>query len=82
MADIIPFNNEPEEEQHQCETCDLVWEHMEYLFYAESEEQKFEILSELVHEAKKLGMKELLVTQIDSKIALLDHLDGCCEDEE
>jgi hypothetical protein len=88
MSKIIQFKGN-EEEQHSCPTCDLILEHMEYVLDAESPEQLFEALSELVHDAKDLGLKEYLIHELDAKAALLDHLEyGCdceecnCEDEE
>jgi hypothetical protein len=82
MSDnIIPFNNGNEEEHH-CPTCDLIHEFMVYILDADSAEEIFGIVTGLVKEAKDLGLKEYLAHEIDSKIALFEHLEnGCCEEE-
>lgn len=90
MSKVIQFNNQQSEEQHSCPMCDMIWEFMGYCKEAESEEELFEILSGLTEEAKALGQKELLVSQVNQSMELLDHIYGtcdcdceyCCEDEE
>jgi hypothetical protein len=81
MSKIIQFKGN-EEEQHSCPTCDLILEHMAYVMDAESTEELFDALSELVQDAKDLGLKEYLVHELNTKVALLDHLEyGCCEED-
>lgn len=86
MSDkIVPFKGKDEqpEEQHSCETCDLAFEFMQYAFEVESPEEMFEVMSDLIHEAKKLGQKELLIAQVNQNFNMLDQLDGLdcdCED--
>jgi hypothetical protein len=83
MSDnVVPFNNGEEPEQYSCPTCDLVLEFMSYVVETESSDELFEVLSGLVNEAKDLGVKEYLVHEIDSKIALFEHLEhGCCDED-
>lgn len=92
MSDkIVPFKGKDEqpEEQHSCETCDLVWEFMSYVAETETPEELFEVLSGLVNEGKILGQKELLIAQVNQNLNMLDQLDGfdcdcedCCENKE
>lgn len=79
MSKIIPFNNNNEEETCACPTCDLILEFISYVKETKTVDELFDVLSDLVNEAKVLGIKEHLVTEIDSKIQILDHLDGFCE---
>lgn len=83
MTKIIQFNKQPEE-QHSCPTCDLVLSYIDEIADSESPEELFELLSELVEEAKDLGVASYLAAEIDSKIELFEHLTGeCgCEEEE
>jgi hypothetical protein len=88
MSKIIEFKGKEEQEQHSCDVCDLAYEYLEYCIDAESPEELFEILSDLINEAKVLGMKQLLINQVNQSMELLDELHGvcdcedCCESEE
>lgn len=83
MTKIIQFKNETQQEVHECPTCNLVWEFLEYAKEADTQEELFEILSGLANEAKDLGIKEFLVHDIDNKVQILRHLDnGHCDCEE
>lgn len=83
MSDnVIPFNNEEEQDYCPCPSCDLINEFIPYVIDAESPQELFEVLNDFLHEAKTLGIKEILTRQINASINLIDSLDGCCDDEE
>jgi hypothetical protein len=81
MSKIIQFNKGNEEE-HSCPVCDLAFEYMNLVVDAESPEQLFEMLSELIHEAMDLGVISYLHQEISHKEELLDRLTYSCCDEE
>jgi len=78
MAKIIQFNSE-NEESHSCPTCDLILNYIEEIVNAETPEQLWESLEELVLDAKDLGVKEYLIHDIDSKVELLEYLENSCD---
>lgn len=83
MTKIIQFN-QGNKEEHCCPNCDLVLSYIGEVIESESPEELFEVLSELVLEAKELGLKEYLIAELEAKVELLDQLeygcDGNCED--
>jgi hypothetical protein len=79
MSKIINFNKEEiHEEEHACETCDLVDELMVAVLDSESHEDLYATLFFFVEEAKKLAHKESLVLDIQHKLNILDAIE--CED--
>jgi hypothetical protein len=84
MSDnVVPFNNGNEEEPESCcETCDLTLETLSYVIDAESTQELFDVLREFAEECKRVGIKEYLISELDSKAELLDILEyGCCDEE-
>jgi hypothetical protein len=82
MSDnVIPFNNSENEEESCCELCDLTIETIGYVYETASTEELFNVLREFADECKRVGVKEYLISELDSKAELLDHLEyGCCND--
>lgn len=81
MSKIIQFkNNQPE--QCECDPCQLAREYVEYCKLADSEEELFDILRELISDASDLELQNYLQQEIVAKGQLLDHLVyGCCDGE-
>jgi hypothetical protein len=84
MSDnIYPFNKGNEEEPESCcELCDLTIETIGYVIEAETTEDLFNVLREFAEECKRVGIKEYLISELDSKAELLDHLEYGCSDED
>ena len=84
MADIYHFNNPSQDEPESCcEYCDIAKEYMEYLVQTDDPQQFFDILREALEEARKVGIKEFLVQQIDAQEELLAELMyGDCDGED
>jgi hypothetical protein len=84
MTKIINFNKVEEQEEHTCETCELVDDLMETVLNAESHEELYETLFFYVDEAKKLGFQNALRLDIEHKVDVLNAIneeDECdCED--
>jgi hypothetical protein len=75
MSDnVFPFNKENEEPESCCPFCELTDEFLMYAIEAESVSEMREILRDLVSEASKLGMLEMLQQEISQKAELMDIL--------
>lgn len=76
MSDnIYPFNKGNDEEHESCcPFCELTDEFLKYAIEAESVNEMREILRDLVSEASKLGMLEMLQQEISHKAELMDIL--------
>jgi hypothetical protein len=73
MSNIINFNKDTEE-QCECSLCQLANEFLEYAVEAESKDELFNVLREMVSEAYKQGMLEVLQQQIQANVELIDDL--------
>lgn len=78
---IIKFVKD--EENCECLTCEIVDNYFDAIVEADSEEELFYLLNDLVREGKILGVKEYLIRDIDDKMELFNELSycDCCEDD-
>lgn len=78
MSDkVIPFNkNQETYEECECPSCDLADEYFAYITIAESDEEIYQTIRELINEAKILGEKEFVQRDIEDKVNYLHHLDS------
>lgn len=78
MSDnIIPFNNNSEEDKPCCPSCELAEEYFVYLLDTlqnKTLEDGYGVIRELVEQAKDLGVIEYLEHELEHKAELLDRL--------
>jgi hypothetical protein len=80
---IIQFNKSVEEEECECPSCDLAHEYLEYCKLADTEEELFNVLRELISDAGDLELRNYLQQEIVAKTEILDDLTySTCECEE
>ena len=74
---IIPFNQNNEDEDYCCESCDLAQEYF-FMLLDKLENSSFEeaygVVRELVEEAKNLALIEFLEHEMEYNADLLDRL--------
>jgi len=78
MAKVFQFQQQNQEEC-ECDTCNLVEEYYANILNAEDEVELFHWVSELTVEAKKLATKEALIEDIAFKAELLEHMEDECD---
>jgi hypothetical protein len=82
MAEIYNFNNNNNEEEHCCKYCDLAKDYVSMIKYAETDEQLFELVREVISIAGDLTLIDYLYSQNESNENLINYLiNGECEDE-
>ena len=76
MAEIYNFKgkNETEEESCDCKFCELAHEFTSYISDAESFDEVFHILRDLVSEASGLTIIEFLESEIQNNTELVNKL--------
>jgi hypothetical protein len=83
MADIYNFNNSNNEEEHCCKYCDLAKDYASMIKYAETDEQLFELVREVISIAGDFTLIDYLISQNESNDNLIDYLvNGNYEEDE
>ncbi|WP_133120604.1 hypothetical protein [Heyndrickxia camelliae] len=78
MTKLINFIQDQEE--FCCPTCELVSKYVEIAKQAESEEDLFDILSNLIDESRLIDIKQKLIHEIHYKMDLLEKLECDCDE--
>jgi hypothetical protein len=82
MADIYNFNNNSNEEESCCKYCDLAKDYASVIKYAETDEQLFELVREVISIAGDLTLIDYLRSENIANEGLISHLiNGSCQEE-
>ncbi|MBM7598108.1 hypothetical protein JOC34_000465 [Virgibacillus halotolerans] len=73
MADIYNFPDDQNDEECDCEACQITEEYFEIVLECETNDEKLAVLRGLFEDAYELGQKDMIIRDIEVKTDLLNR---------
>ena len=81
MAKFKFEEKQPTPQEHECETCNLINEMLDYIFnVAEDRNEVITYLVDVVYNFKQQGYKDAMKEIAMYSVASIHDLDDCCEE--